>query len=401
MRQTLHIFKKDVRHLRLEIIVTLLMAAAFAFVGSNRAKWLTEPATSRSTAWFLLQFLLPLTWFVLIARVIHAEAIAGDRQFWTTRPYAWKSLLAAKALFILTFVNVPLLIADTLILSAHGLNPIAAIPGMFWNQILVFGTLILPIASLCALTAGLVQLLLTIVVLALALVAWNIVVPGMGALPYWLSLQWIRNDFGTLIVGTAGLAILIWQYATRRTTIARWASVTIISFAVVALFSLPWTAAYALQSKLSHSPVLSSSVQPGFDPSKLWAIRACVQKDDTVRILLPLRFTGIAEEFEPWADGLVISIEAPDGTLWRSANDPWWNISQTGQLWSLQTTISGQFYRKIKDSNAETPRQSVRNIVGRSERDECSRGGPVRSSTGWWRVSGQSRCKRAVCVLSL
>jgi hypothetical protein len=36
--------------------------------------------------------------------VIHAEALVGDRRFWLTRPYEWKKLLGAKALFLLVFL---------------------------------------------------------------------------------------------------------------------------------------------------------------------------------------------------------------------------------------------------------------------------------------------------------
>jgi hypothetical protein len=118
MRQAIHIFKKDVRHLWPEITVTLLVAAAFAFLGAGGARFLSDPGASRNLARQMLLFLLPVAWWILIARVIHAEPLPGDRQFWTTRPYDWKSLLGAKALFILGFVNLPLLISDVVILRA-------------------------------------------------------------------------------------------------------------------------------------------------------------------------------------------------------------------------------------------------------------------------------------------
>jgi hypothetical protein len=31
-----------------------------------------------------LKFLLPLVWWIFIARLVHVEALSGDRQFWTT-----------------------------------------------------------------------------------------------------------------------------------------------------------------------------------------------------------------------------------------------------------------------------------------------------------------------------
>jgi len=50
----------------------------------------------------LVLFILPLTWWALAARVIHSEALPGDRQFWLTRPYRRQPAGARKALFIIT-----------------------------------------------------------------------------------------------------------------------------------------------------------------------------------------------------------------------------------------------------------------------------------------------------------
>src|SRR6266536_3025901 len=105
MRQALHIFGKDVRYLWREICLVLGLAAIFAW---------TNP-------WWMTILLLAAMSY-LIARLIHAEAIPGDRQFWITRPYRWKSLLAAKLLFMLTFVNLPILLAQFGIVAAGGFS---------------------------------------------------------------------------------------------------------------------------------------------------------------------------------------------------------------------------------------------------------------------------------------
>jgi hypothetical protein len=36
---------------------------------------------------------------ILAIAAVHEDRLTGDRQFWVTRPYLWKSLLLAKALF--------------------------------------------------------------------------------------------------------------------------------------------------------------------------------------------------------------------------------------------------------------------------------------------------------------
>src|SRR5580700_5254187 len=98
MRQALHIFKKDVRHLRWEIALVLLMAM-LPFVDLRIAPGAGLVSSDGSSIWISL---LPLFWFLLAGRVIHSEALPGTKQFWLTRPYSRASLLGAKMLFLVT-----------------------------------------------------------------------------------------------------------------------------------------------------------------------------------------------------------------------------------------------------------------------------------------------------------
>ena len=96
----------------------------------------------------LTTVLLPMAWAFLIVRAVQAEALVGDRQFWVTRPYEWKKLLAAKMLFVVLTINAPLLIADVLLLARAGFNPAHYIAGLLWMQLLISLALILPILTL-------------------------------------------------------------------------------------------------------------------------------------------------------------------------------------------------------------------------------------------------------------
>ena len=89
MSQTLHIFRKDIRHHWPEILVSLLLLAAF--VWHERAEW-SGNFPSFSLLQILFSFvdtLLPLSWCLMIVRLVHEESLVGDRQFWVTRPYEW------------------------------------------------------------------------------------------------------------------------------------------------------------------------------------------------------------------------------------------------------------------------------------------------------------------------
>ena len=122
MKQMLHIFRKDVRHLWREIAASLALLVAFAWLDIR--SWSQPYGEGMATGVSallgaemlpgLVNLLLPLSWIFLIVRVIQGESLVGDRQFWVTRPYDWKQLLAAKTLFVLTFVNFPLLLTGCL-----------------------------------------------------------------------------------------------------------------------------------------------------------------------------------------------------------------------------------------------------------------------------------------------
>ena len=108
MSQTLHIFKKDLGHLRLEISLFIALTVVYA--------WAEFRQVNQMATWALLA----IAAVYLIARVVHAEAIPGDSQFWISRPYRWRSLLGAKLLFILVVVNLPVFLARLAILVTGG-----------------------------------------------------------------------------------------------------------------------------------------------------------------------------------------------------------------------------------------------------------------------------------------
>ncbi len=98
MSQVLHIFKKDARHLWPEILASLVLTALFVLIYPNT--WLPQQYPGRrfsAKSQRLSSSSSPSVGASLITRLVHSESLVGDRQFWITRPYEWKKLLAAKA----------------------------------------------------------------------------------------------------------------------------------------------------------------------------------------------------------------------------------------------------------------------------------------------------------------
>ena len=65
------------------------------------------------TNWTSLQFLPGAAMCFLALSVVYEERLVGDRMDWLTRPYSRRSLLLAKALFLLLTINLPQLIDET------------------------------------------------------------------------------------------------------------------------------------------------------------------------------------------------------------------------------------------------------------------------------------------------
>jgi hypothetical protein len=349
MRQALHIFKKDVHHLWFEITVAISVVAAFTFTGARRALWLINPGTNRIAAWTLVMFLLPLAWWTLIARVIHDEALPGDRQFWITRPYAWNSLLGAKALFILAFINLPMLIADGVIVRAYGLPLGAELPGLLWSQILLTIVFLLPMVALSALTTGFVQLIFAILTPCVIALAVAIVDPEVVLGAFLGGSDWVRSYYAFLVISVAALAILIWQYSRRKTAAARSLAVAAGILVVAGITLIPWSAAFRIQSWLSKQRVDPPSAHVDFDSGNTWLTRAVIAGDDRVRVDLPLKTTGLPSGMIAKPEGFSLHLQAPDGTMWQADQLPLRYASKMGQEFSLQATVDGAFYRKVKD----------------------------------------------------
>src|SRR5882762_4492145 len=355
MRQALHIFKKDVRHLWFEIAVVISVVAAFTFTGARRALWLADPVTNRTAAWTLVMILLPLAWWTLIARAIHDEALPGDGQFWITRPYLWKSLLGAKALFILAFISIPMLLADGVIVRAYGLPLAAEMPALLWSQVLIAIVFVLPIAALSALTTGFVQLIFAIltpcvIALGVAIIAPDVVLGGFLG-----GSDWVKTYYAYLVITVAASAILVWQYSTRRTAAGRFLGVAAGILAVLGMTLIPWSVAFGLQSWLSKHRVDQSLVHVDFDSSNRWLTRVVIEGGDRVRIELPFDITGLPPNMMASPEGFSVRLKGPDGTMWRADQLLLRIAGKMGQKFSLEATVDGAFYRKIKDEPLKVP----------------------------------------------
>jgi hypothetical protein len=211
MKQALHIFKKDSEYLWKEICLVLVLVSAFVWTANGPLSWWMEILVMIAAAY-------------VIARVIHAEAIPGDNQFWLTRPYERNRLMGAKPLFIVVFVSLPIFVAQSFALKAEGFPLSGSLPGLLWTQILMLLALWLPVAALAALTPGIVPFIFSVLsLLALGFVIQEMMVPPwLPAVRVVLSpIQWIWDAMAIFFLVAIAVAVFYLQYKRRRTIFSR------------------------------------------------------------------------------------------------------------------------------------------------------------------------------------
>ena len=317
MRQAIHIFKKDVRSLRIEILLLLLLAALLGWA-----------ETHAPDAAGVAELLMVLAINYVIARVVHAEVIPGHNQFWITRPYRWKSLLGAKTLFILAFVNVPVFASQCYMIVAERFSFVASLPGLIWSQVLMLVCVSLPAMCLASLTAGLIPFLLAeFIVVGAVLIAEAIQVrlqssaflPAAQAGP--AAVDWVRDSLILVLITCLAIYVLRWQYKTRRTEIGTKYAVGGAVAAAVIFMLMPWSFALAVQSGMSKEAFDSSSLNVALTSV---ARSAFPQRgrgrnpDPEGEVSLPLLISGVIGGRELAADALSFTIIASNGQTWSS-----------------------------------------------------------------------------------
>jgi len=333
MRQALHIFRKDVRYLHKEILLSLSFALIFAAMGPG---W--------------VEMLMKLAAAYLIARVVHAEPIPGANQFWLTKPYHRHSLLGAKVLFILVFVNLPIALAQLAIVLSGGFPPSAFLAGFLSTQLLLTLLASLPIAALASITSGIMPFILSLFILA----AVYFLSPGRliyalyaAGSPWPTAVQWVRDSLAGAAIAGLTLAILYFQYRGRRTVRSRALAIAGTAACAAIYWTLPFPLAMAVQTGLSDPPAYSSALQahlfteataPKSPPLGAYSLRG----PGVVGLQFPITIQGLPDDITFRADSIPLTIEAPGGATWKPDRRRPANVNR-------QTTRSGAvtFYTDV------------------------------------------------------
>jgi len=311
MIQALHIFRKDVRRFVYEIGVLAVLTCAWAWAHITHD-------VRRDWYYNLSGVILSLGWWYLIARLVHEEPLAGDRQFWITRPYSRRSLVAAKTLFVVAFINVPLLLGGFAILGAAGYRPLRYLPNFLWMQLTFTVVALLLPAALASLTRTLVQVVLTSLGLYICLVAIDAMAGAVNSVPRYQSngLAWATGIVLLRLVAAPSLCILLLQFRWRLRLISAGIGIVLAVLIVSTNSSLSRRIGTAVQPRLfgqnGTGLVAASVAAAGVErDSKLPARTG-------VAVAVPLRISNIPEGDTAAPEIVELIFEAPGGRRWSS-----------------------------------------------------------------------------------
>ena len=367
MQQALHIFKKDVRYLRLEIGIVLALALSLTWTERHPGQWLAET-------------LFTLAACALIARLVHEEAIPGDNQFWVTRPYRWESLLGAKLAFIVLFVSVPLLLEQFFLAKYLGFSPSTFWPGLLWCQALILLCVILPVTAMAALTPGITSFIsFALVLMGLELVTntelrvlFDFPRPGQPAVEAegFGSVEWVRSSIALAGAALISSGVLYAQYRGRRTSFSRWFAITAGVVFASAYFFLPWTAALKFEGMLSKRSFDASVLSLELDPKTADQLRGQrkVLPGQTM-VILPMVIRGASRDLELRTDAVSVSIQGEGGRTWTSGLrgiSPG-RMESGGLFSSVVLLIDPSFYREVSEKPSTFHAKVYLTLLGDAE----------------------------------
>jgi len=334
VRQALHIFRKDVRYLRWELAVTLLLLVTFIY-GQSHPRGLGAGQNE------IMPFLLLAFWAFLFTRLVQAEPIPGDRQFWITRPYDWRSLLGAKLLFIVVCIAVPLMVADAMVLRMRGFSVAAHLSGLAWSLLLIVACALMVFCAFATLTRGMTEWMLGAIITTVVL----IIVDEIAGLSVWGGVEWMREYGAAAIVFVAALVVLLGQYSRRRMFTYTAVMIAGLLGSIIYAHNASSTAELDLQARFAKPKVDPSSVQLVFQKPPERPAPLLDQyhpaRQKVVALGFPIDVSGLGEGETLIGDGFRTAIRSENGEIWN------WGRSDRSE--ALQDTPYGYRLRILAD----------------------------------------------------
>jgi hypothetical protein len=384
--QLLRIFRKDVRHHWIEILGTLVLLTVNTWHTIHR--WGDEePLIGMwDVLWKAVMVLVPVSWCLLVIRVIQDESLVGDRQFWITRPYDWKLLAGAKLVSAVIFIHIPLFIAQVIMLDRAGFPAIHYLKGLLWMQLMILLSVVLTSAVVAVITSSIVQVLFCIV----GLVLYGFAMGGLSSLfpDSDMPTSTTASEYWSIaVLGGLALLVIVLQYGWRKTWVSR------LVILVVGLLGALAIVTPNSDTLVKSYPLPGTGEQP--------AVRLDLHAKnvtDAKKIEIPTTGKKISVEFDMTGsdvahgtigrlDGAMVTIQTPNGPSW---NSHWIGRYEEFYPVAVITSLPVEVDRKFFEQNRDTPVKVhfVLAVTGYRERDIRE----VTAQPGEFAVTGIGTC---------
>jgi hypothetical protein len=348
MSKILHIFKKDIRRHWPEILISLALLALYT--RRELHFWQTSVQYDGFSPLFLygsyIPFFLVLSWIFLILRVVHSEALVGDRQWWVSKPYIWWQLLLAKLSFIFVFVSVPLFHVQLLLLHHAGFSTLANNGRLFLMQFTLPLIIIVFAFALASLTKNLAQALLGVGMVVVVLIAGS----WLDSITSHMTGDSSRaiDTLESLLLFGSLILVPVWQFARRRTWTSR---ATIAACAGMATLLSLIPSSRSVEQSYPFLSIRDSPAQFSIPPiPKVPDNPSGLPSFMTEAVLsIPLNVSGVVPGSVVLINGANLTVDSSDDAHWTRG----W-VRQYHLLWSgsqrqqLNYQVKRKEYEKVR-----------------------------------------------------
>ena len=352
----------------------------FAIVAVHLKLGVFEEQPVFASLLLLLETMMYFGVAVLIATLVHEDSLAGMRQDWLVRPIRRRDLLAAKLIFLLLSVQLPMLLAGIICGLANGFSFLLSCSAALSQNLYFLVGFTLPICAFVSLTRSTSEALGAAFVIVVGIVfSTEALILPMSGNPLGptsnTGLAWIPLTLRLAIFSVAALAILALQYFRRATRASRLVLGAAIAICLFTEF-VPWNAVFAWQQAIAPAPVAAQSIAVRFNPalgrSKSTAPASAAggsaefapaqrhSANEDIVLRIPLEFTGIPTNSILKIDRAVARLTAPNTTrqqIISSASDPGdFEVLNDGQPLSEPQPahelllVLGNAYTRFKDT---------------------------------------------------
>jgi hypothetical protein len=228
----------------------------------------------------------------------------GSEQYWLARPFDWRTVLGAKLLFVVLFVNVPLFLYQIAVLAYNLFAPMNYLAALLSKQFFFSAFMLLPVIAIAAVTKTLWQ---TFVGFSVLLFLYSIASRTQFE---WGNLVWIRFSAVAVVAAVGFCLVIALQYARRWTLLSRGLLAGVALLATLIGIASPSGPAYLLQQRQSARQFDAYTVQISPDPSRMNQILRKSSYDPRLRELrIPIRLDNIPAGLELENDWTAVDVQ--------------------------------------------------------------------------------------------